>query len=200
MELFVFGDSITWGAFDEDLGWANRLKKHYFSEFLINKNDYVKTYVLGVSGNTSGDIVQRIEKEITNRKSDQNCTTLVAIGINDSQFNLGTNINKVSLVQFQKNIATITKIVKKITPNLIFVGLTSINESLVNPIPWNPQFAYSQNHINDYDRTLENFCNSNKIKFISLKKLLDTDDLEDGVHPNTMGHTKIFKEILKHID
>ena len=77
--ICVFGDSITRGAFDfKKGGWANRLKV-----FSWEKGG-MSVYELGVSGDTSFDIVRRfdVELDVMKKRFD---TIVFAIGLNDVQ-------------------------------------------------------------------------------------------------------------------
>ena len=64
-QLFIFGDSISFGAWDTKGGWAQRLKNHY--DKLVVESDfdfYCLTYILGVSGDTTEDLLKRFDFEV----------------------------------------------------------------------------------------------------------------------------------------
>ena len=66
MNVLIFGDSITWGAYDpEQGGWATRLR-NYFEE----KDNDIDVYNLGISGDTTADLLERIEIEAKSRVCD----------------------------------------------------------------------------------------------------------------------------------
>ncbi len=76
MVICIFGDSITWGAFDyKNGGWVGRLR-NYFEE----KDEEIEVYNLGVAGNKTKDLLARFENEVKVRKVD---VIVFAIGIND---------------------------------------------------------------------------------------------------------------------
>ena len=59
-----------WGAWDRELGWAYRLKKYLDNKTLdSNFNSYYETHVLGVSGDTTEDLLKRFIPEIEVRAS-----------------------------------------------------------------------------------------------------------------------------------
>jgi len=66
--FFIFGDSISYGASDRSGGWVVK-----FREYIEDKNEFNKTYNelfnLGISGDTSLDIIKRFENEIKCRLS-----------------------------------------------------------------------------------------------------------------------------------
>jgi lysophospholipase L1-like esterase len=51
--ICVFGDSITWGAYDPERGgWVNRLRND------LEKKE-IESYNLGISGDTTADLLKR---------------------------------------------------------------------------------------------------------------------------------------------
>ncbi len=192
MNILIFGDSITWGAYDpEQGGWATRLRNYFEAQ----DND-VDVYNLGISGDTTADLLERIEIEAKSREPN---LIIFAIGINDAQFIHSTNGLHVSLDEFQQNLAKLLTIAKKFTDNVVFVGLTSVDESKTTPIPWNTDKSYTNENIKRLDNTIEKFCEDNKLKFISMENVVGNDDLIDGLHPNTRGHIKIFERMKSEI-
>lgn len=185
MNMLIFGDSITWGAYDpEQGGWATRLR-NYFEE----QNNDVDVYNLGISGDTTADLLERIEIEAKSREPN---LIIFAIGINDAQFIHSINGLRVSLDEFHQNLAKLLSIGKKFTDKVVFVGLTRVDESKTTPIPWNTDKSYTNENIERFDGVIKKFCEDNKLKFIPMKSVVGNDDLIDGLHPNTKGHIKIF--------
>jgi lysophospholipase L1-like esterase len=77
--ICLFGDSITWGAWDPERGgWGARLRSYFETN-----NIEVNVYNCGVSGNNTDDLLQRFKVEATARKPN---IIIFAIGINDSQY------------------------------------------------------------------------------------------------------------------
>ena len=81
------------------------------------------------------------------------------------------------------------------TKKVIFIGITSINESKTTPIPWNTDAFYENKDVKKYDQAIKDFCKKNNLPFIEMYGLLDKDDLDDGLHPNSAGHEKMFKRV-----
>ena len=74
-KILIFGDSIIWGAFDTEGGWATRLKK-YFDE--NRKEDFnYQVYNLGVSGDTTEDLLDRFEFETKQRINEEEETIFI---------------------------------------------------------------------------------------------------------------------------
>ena len=60
-QFFIFGDSITYGVIDREGGWANRLRKYLDARTLdSNGKDLFMLYNLGISGDTSADLLARL--------------------------------------------------------------------------------------------------------------------------------------------
>lgn len=196
MNICIFGDSIAWGACDyEKGGWVERLKSY----FMQNKED-VDVYNLGVSGNNTQDLLKRFDAEVDARKAEEFEMVIFAIGINDSQY-LNTRDNpSVSLKEFEENILKLMEKARKITKRLMFVGLTSVDESKVMPLPWDKIKYYENGIIKKYDQSISDACKRNNIPFVSLFELLEVSDLEDGLHPNSSGHIKIFEKIKPEVE
>jgi len=193
MNICIFGDSITWGAYDpQNGGWVNRLK-NYFEE----QGEDNDVYNLGVSGDSTTDLFERIEIETKSREAN---LIIFAIGVNDAQFIHSTNSNRISDGDFESNIKKLFEIAKEFTSKIIFIGLTSVDETKTKPIPWNTDKTYTNERIKKFDQIIENFCLKNNLKFIPINDLLNNDDLIDGLHPNTQGHIKIFDRVKPEIE
>jgi len=156
VQILIFGDSITYGAWDKEGGWVRRLRK-FLDE---NYEDYL-IYNLGISGNNTDDLIERFEFE-TKQRLKENDETIIIFAIG--------------------------------------VGLTPVDETKTTPIPWNTDKSYKNEYIQKYNETIKNICDENKIYFIEVfEKLKETNYqelLEDGLHPSSVGHQKIF-EVVK---
>jgi acyl-CoA thioesterase I len=192
MSICIFGDSITRGYYDsEQGGWAERLKK-----YLEEKKGEADVYNLGISGDYTRDVLFRIECEAAAREAQM---IVFAIGINDSIILSGGKANDTPN-EFKENLENLSVIAEKYTKNIIFVGLTRVDESKTNPIPWAPNKSYRNERIKEYDEAIQNHCEIKKYTFISMEGVLSNNDLEDGVHPNSNGHRKMFEKILPAIE
>lgn len=208
-EIFVFGDSIVYGFFDLTGGWVQRLRvfidqdniKRVRETGISAKSNLV--YQLGRSGNRSVKVLQRFESEVEKRTIKRKETIIIfQIGINDSEFINLSDQNKVSLEDFSKNIQKTVDRSRKFTSKIVFVGLTPIDESRVDPIPWVPEHSYKNKEIQKYNQKIKEICEKNKVYFIELfDEIFDEriELLEDGVHPNSEGHEKIFQIVKKYL-
>ena len=188
MTICIFGDSIVWGASDcEKGGWADSLKNYLMDED-------IDVYNLGISGNTTEDLLKRFEVEAEARNPD---IIIFAIGINDS-----LSFDKDGLIKFQNNIATLADKAKKFTDKIIFIGLTSVDESRTTPyLSEETGEAYNNQSIGEYDEIIKSFCENNNLIFVDvLGLLINDDDSCDGLHPSSIGHQKMFERIKEEIE
>jgi len=198
-QILIFGDSITYGAWDKEGGWVQRLRKFLDEKNLIDSDSYYLVYNLGVSGNNSKDLLERFEFETKQRlKENEETIIIFAIGINDSQFIHSKKDNhRVPIGKFKDNIQKLIKLTQKFSSKIIFVGLTPVDETKTTPIPWSTDKSYKNEYIQKYNETIKNICDENKIYFIEifekLKEMSYQELLEDGLHPNSEGHQKIFE-------
>ncbi|MBI4147431.1 hypothetical protein HY494_02145 [Candidatus Woesearchaeota archaeon] len=190
--ICIFGDSITLGVNDpEKGGWADQLK------FYLRKKNFIATYNLGISGDNSDDLLERLEAECVAREPN---LILIAIGTNDSQYVHSKNNPRISLAKFQENLAALMKKAKRFTEKVVFVGLTKVDESKTMPVPWNLIAYYDNENIKAYNSAIETFCKKNKIFFIPLIENLKKEELDDGLHPNNQGHAKMFKKVKSFLE
>lgn len=184
----IFGDSITWGAFDSEGGWADRLKR----DLMKNTDDYSEVYNLGISGDNTDELLKRFKFENEVREPDM---IIIAIGINDAYYINSKDNSNVPIGRFESNLMEIINQSKEFTDEIIFIGLTKVDESKVSPIPWSPTKYYNNNNVEIYNAKIKELCEKNKLLFIEMLDLLKNEDLEDGLHPNSAGHEKMFLQI-----
>ncbi len=187
--ICIFGDSIAWGAVDsENGGWVAQLRRYF------ETNDYnIAVYNQGVSGDNTDDLLARFNVECEAREPQ---IIIFAIGINDSQYVKTKDNPRVSLEKFQNNLVELINQAKKISDKIVFVGLTKVEESKVMPIPWSDEEKFYDNEsIAKYNAIIEKISTKNNLPFVNLLDLLEPNDLDDGLNPNSEGHKKMFLRI-----
>jgi len=200
MHILIFGDSITYGAWDGEGGWANRLRNFFDRMQMEKRLDYCLTYNLGISGDTTRDVLKRFESETKRRFEDEKEFTIIfSIGSNDSEIINKTNATLVSEKEFTKNVDTLIKKAKKLSKNVVFTGLLNVDETRTVPIPWMTTRSYKNDTIKKYDSIISSECKRNKIHFIEMFGKIREEFLFDGVHPNSMGHEKIFSAMKEYL-
>jgi len=193
--ICIFGDSITHGKLDLDNGgWVKRLRQWF--ERLDRFN---ALFNLGIPGDTSESILRRIDSECKSRLKTEykkENVILIQIGINDSRYSEVPGNFNVPPKTFKENLKSIIKICRKFSEKIIVLGLTPVDESRVQPIPWNPTEYYTNENVNKYNSIIKSVSEETGIYFIDVLTKLDINLLKDGLHPNSEGHQKIF-EIVK---
>ncbi len=201
MQIYVFGDSIVWGAWDTEGGWVTRLKKHFNEKAVAsNFNKYDEVINLGVSGNDTNNLTSRFENELTVRVSPEEGLGIVfAIGINDSQFINSENRYQVSLEQFTINLKKLILLARKYTDKIVFVGLPPVDEAS----PVQRETSYTNDSIKKYNLLIKNICQKEKLDFIEIFDEFIKTDLSkliaDGLHPNNKGHAIIAGIVEKYL-
>ena len=198
-KILIFGDSITWGACDTEGGWASRLWGHFYKK-QREGFDY-SVYNLGISGNTTEDLLERFEFETKQRlKEEEEILFIFAIGINDSQFIHSKKALRYTLEEFQENIQKLIDLAKKYSSKITFLSLTPVDDSKRDPTPWNTDKSYKKEYVKQFDEKVKEVCEKNKVKYIYMFDKLELNDLEDGLHPNNEGHRKMFGVIKENLE
>lgn len=190
--MCIFGASSTWGAWDyEKAGWANRLRLYFDSA-----NTDVFTYVLGVSGDTTNELLKRFDVEAAARKPN---IIIFSIGDNDAVYLKSKNKSLVPLPRFAKNLQKLINKAKKYTNTIILIGGKKVDETKTAPVPWTTDYFYLNNNIVLYDKKIKELAEINKVHYIKVYDLIISEDYEDGLHPNDQGHQKLFLKIKGYI-
>jgi len=205
IHFLVFGDSIALGAWDtKGSGWVDRLKKYLYSDKYrsrINNESFAySVYNLGIGGITTNELVNLFENEIKERVSkdierSQHDIVIFAIGTNDCQYRISEENIRVNPNNFLKNLEKLLSKANKYTKKVLFIGISKVDESKVSPMFWAKEIYHTNSNIQQYNEIIRKFCQKNKLLFIDVFNLLKNADLEDGIHPNSKGHQKIFKKV-----
>lgn len=203
--ILVFGDSIAWGAWDIERGWVERLRKYYNEKNLSGSNFWCLIYNLGISGNGVSDVLERFEFETKQRlKEDEETIIIFAVGINDSVFVHSKGATRSSGEEVREKVKELVEKARKYSSKIVFVGLTPVDESLVNPIPWIPNESLQNKYVKEHNNVIKEVCEEEGIGFVNVfEKFLSLDYeklLEDGLHPNSEGHEKIFEMVKDYLE
>jgi lysophospholipase L1-like esterase len=196
--ILCFGDSITFGI-GEKGGWVGRLK-----EYFEPRGGHNGVYNLGICGDTTEGLLERFKIEANSRIEyiwpNERYLITIAIGINDSRGMGSPDKIIIKPNKFKQNIEKIHKQALKFTKDIVFIGLTPVNEKLVHPFEGT---YFSNEIIQKYNNIIKEYCRKNKIRFIEIydkmSKLDYTKLLEDGLHPNSKGFDVMFKIIKEEL-
>jgi lysophospholipase L1-like esterase len=135
--ISVFGTSTTYGAWDQEGGWVERLKKSIYGKRIEDSEYFCMMYNLGIDGNTSEDILERFESEIKRRIGREQGNKIIIIfnfGVNDSAFIHSKNELWVPQERFNENTEKIINLAKKYSPEVFLVGEHSFDERISDPV------------------------------------------------------------------
>jgi len=190
-EITVFGDSITFGRGSQpEKGWCDKLK-----DYFETKDYYNCLFNLGIPGDTSKGLLRRFDAEasarITFKREEDRQIIIIAIGINDSRLNKG--IAETEKDEFQNNIRELIEKAKKYTKEIVFIGLTPVDEEKTLDYEGT---TFTNKRIIEYNHIIRDNCLKENIHYINIIETLLKIDykelLDDGLHPNDKGYEKIF--------
>ncbi len=204
MRVYIFGDSITQGYFDtQSGGWVNRLAVGYFQEKAAEPDkEWLSIFPLGIAGDTAAGVLDRIEDEVEARRlfEQEECIVL-AIGMNDTK--LVENLPVVEEYAFQKTYEELIDTALSLCPRVICVGLSSVDEAVVNAAGAE---SFHNNRINLFEDIIKQSAIRKEVAFVPihdafLAAAAETELLAaDGLHPNAAGHAFIAKEVQAAIE
>jgi lysophospholipase L1-like esterase len=200
MRVLIFGDSITQGHWDTEGGWVDKLRKHY-DELQVQDfdKDQPTIFNLGISADTSREILARVEAEVLVRtRHNVLPIVIVQIGINDS-YSDGKAV-AVPIDEYKDNLVAIIEKLKPTSAKIIFVGLSACDEAKTTPVAWG-EYYYTNQNIKTYEDQMRSVATEHDVAFIPVfERFLSATKLEellaDGLHLNNRGHRVIF-DIVK---
>jgi len=205
--IFIFGNSITYGEWDELGGWANRIRLHYDKPGLPLPDDYIITYNLGIPSDTSAGIAARLAAETQARLSPNpgvdDIQFIIATGANDSRWLIEEKRVATAPDQFIRNFDLISQAAKDFSDDIIFLGLIPCIEEDVRCAAKKHGWVehYDNESLIDYNDLVKQHCQKHDHKFVDvysafLERGYD-DLLSDGLHPNSKGHEFIAEIVLQ---
>lgn len=211
MRILCFGDSITQGFHDTELGgWTNRLSANAMQKEIESGYEYNREVInLGISGDTTADVLKRVKAEIAARvlkfppSSNDHDVLLLAVGVNDSIFNMENRENEVTPETMRSNLEEIEQQTKALVSKLVIVGIAPVIEERVQPMPWAPTIGYANDEIVRYDTVLQQFASERGHIFVHMGDVFGQDIeacVPDGVHPNAEGHRRIYERVKTELE
>lgn len=209
MRILVFGDSIAQGFHDEVAGgWCNRLVTEVIKRGVESGYEDERSVVnLGISGDTTFDLLKRVKTEAESRilkyPTGSYDVALVAIGVNDTQYDMETLVPKFSLKETQTNLEKVIEELQALNMKIVFVGLSSVYESRIQPMSWKPTHGYSNQIIAERNTLIQVLATQNNSTFIDMSEVFESKEetvLPDGIHPNAKGHQMMFERIKAELE
>ncbi|MCX6803800.1 MAG: SGNH/GDSL hydrolase family protein [Candidatus Diapherotrites archaeon] len=190
--ICIFGASTAFGYGDNEKGgWAERLK------LCLREKGKGIVFNLGISGQTTKDVLKRIENESAPRKPK---VIIIQVGDNDAIFLKKENKNKVPLEEFSKNLTELLKKAKVITKNVVVLSTKKVLEEKMCPAPWDKNVYYYNKEMEKYASEIKRETEKHACEYVDILNLLEEKDYFDGLHPNYSGHDKIFEKVKQKLE
>lgn len=205
-QILVFGDSVAYGAWDDEGGWVERLKcKIHRKVISSNLEFYCDIYNLSIDGDHTGNLLKRFDSEVRHRSIEEETVIIFAIGVNDSCFMKSRNAFLTSGDEFRENIEKLIELSEKNNSRVVFLGFTPVDESKVDPVPLSRVGAcYKNEHIKKYNDILRSVCREYKADYIGIYDEFCDAGYEkflfDGLHPNSEGHERIYEIVSGYLE
>lgn len=197
MRVLVFGDSITYGAWDTQAGWVERIKRtaHELTVQSEGKNK-IQVINLGIGGDSSTKILKRMPVEIEARYSASwPFVFVITFGANDER-SIDGKI-ETSLEQFEANVKGIIALAKTQSDKILFLGIPPIGKPVVE---FKGQ-EYSDERVKAYEQRLQTIVEGAGLPFVPVRPVFEQAGLDslyayDNIHPNDKGHQLIADTVM----
>src|SRR5438105_4369403 len=135
--IVAIGDSIIYGRLDsQESGWTGMLRVWLESHI----DDTSAVFNLGIGGNTSRDVLERVPVEVEPRSP--NCV-VVGIGTNDSRRQDADSPTELPVEDFADNVRKIIKAVAAPDRLILVAGLLPVDEARACPHPASGYYHYN---------------------------------------------------------
>jgi lysophospholipase L1-like esterase len=197
MRVLVFGDSITYGAWDTQAGWVERIKRTAHEQTVQSEGkNKVQVINLGIGGDTSTKILKRMPTEIEARYSASwPFVFVITFGANDER-SIGGKI-ETPIDQFEANVRDIITLAKRHSDKILFLGIPPIGKPIVE---FKGQ-EYSDERVKEYEQRLRSVVEEAGLTFVSIRTAFEQAGLAglysyDNIHPNDSGHHLIADTVM----
>ena len=201
MRIIAFGDSITYGAWDSSGGWVERLKSQAHAATLTSKGETRNQVMnLGIGGNTSRGLLERIESETVARMSPKwSPIFIISIGTNDGRTRDGEQ--EVPIENYEQNLNEIITIVQRYGNDIIILGLPPLGVEILD---FGGQI-YSDVIIKEYDAVLERVALEHGLTYAPTRPAFESAEpgalfAYDQLHPAAAGHELIAKIVTSYLE
>ncbi|RLJ33073.1 lysophospholipase L1-like esterase [Chryseobacterium sp. 7] len=185
-----FGDSITYGEYDGVFGgWVDILKRYALQKFHEGNGDELILFNLGIGGETTEGLLERIPHELRARNSADGNIVFLSYGANDLAVKDGVQI--VDPEKFRNNIKEAVSHARRFSNKIYLVSILPFSQTIDGVV-----VSSGKKRINEdvviYNQILKNIAAEDALTYIDFYSafLLDKEILlsADGVHPNEKGY------------
>jgi len=205
MKTIIFGDSIAYGKWDSQGGWAARLRQYIDKKYNLSPKTNYQLHNLSIPGELVLHLEERLPVEFSSRvlADEENYLVIFALGINDANPVNWLSSQATPPEKFKALLKNYYQLVKKPNVQVAFIGLTPIDEDR-----WLDDSKFAGNFflkdVRQYDQYLKEICQELNIPFLplldNLLKASYQETLVDGIHPDDKGHQMMFERIIKFLE
>lgn len=201
LKIVALGDSLVYGFGDPDKGgWVEQLRRWWM---LPDSAGHV-LYNLGVRGDRTQQVAQRLEVEFRHRGELRNRVPdliILSVGVNDSARLARPNgRNYTDFTVFESEIASLLDMAQQLCP-VLFVGMMPVDES---KMPFLDCFYYNHSDQYRYKEATRLACLKRRIPYLDIfEKWMERSETwrlqrisEDGLHPNTLGYQTLLEDVI----
>ncbi|MBD2253639.1 GDSL-type esterase/lipase family protein [Nostoc parmelioides] len=201
LKIIALGDSLVYGFGDpEKGGWVEQLRRWWM---LPDSSGHV-LYNLGVRGDRTQQVAQRLEVEFRHRGELRNRVPdliILSVGVNDSARLTRLNgRNCTDFALFESEIASLLDQAQQLCP-VLFVGMVPVDEA---KMPFLNCFYFNHADQYRYKEATRIACNQRQIPYLDIfDQWMARGDAwrnkrltEDGLHPNTLGYQSLLEDVI----
>ncbi|MBD0388910.1 MAG: G-D-S-L family lipolytic protein [Nostoc sp. C3-bin3] len=201
MKIVALGDSLIYGFGDpEKGGWIEQLRRWWM---LPDSAGHV-LYNLGVRGDRTQQVAQRLEVEFRHRGELRNRVPdliILSVGVNDSaRLARPDGRSYTDFALFEKEIASLLDLAQQLCP-VLFVGMVPVDEA---KMPFLDCFYYNHADQYRYKEATRIACTKRQIPYLDIfEQWMERGESwrlkrlnEDGLHPNTLGYQALLDDVI----
>ncbi|MBD2211996.1 G-D-S-L family lipolytic protein [Nostoc linckia FACHB-104] len=201
LKIIALGDSIVYGFGDPERGgWVEQLRRHW----MLPQSSGNVLYNLGVRGDRTQQVAQRLEVEFRHRGELRNRVPdliILSVGVNDSaRLSRPNGRNYTDFALFESQIAELLEQAQQLCP-VVFVGMVPVDEP---KMPFLDCFYYNHADQYRYKEATKIACDQRQIPYLDIfDQWIERGETwwrkrisEDGLHPNTLGYQALLDDVI----
>jgi len=201
LKIIALGDSIVYGFGDPDKGgWVEQLRRQWM---LPDSSGHI-LYNLGVRGDRTQQVAQRLEVEFRHRGELRNRVPdliILSVGVNDSsRLSRPNGRNYTDFSLFESQIAELLEQAQQLCP-VVFVGMVPVDET---KMPFLDCFYYNHADQYRYKEATKVSCTKHRIPYLDIfDQWMERGETwrhkrisNDGLHPNTLGYQALLDDVI----
>jgi lysophospholipase L1-like esterase len=202
--IYVFGDSITYGAWDMSTsGWTAKLRSYLDAR---HEEPTYYFYPLGIHGETTDGLMKRFDNELQarRRQDDSSYTFIFAYGANDATWLTDRKQFKATIEDFEKNLANAIQQARALDAEVFLIEITPVNEEYSADLAARNKSCLNE-YVNQYNERLRAVAGLTGATLVNVNQAFHDRGLSetlvgDGLHPSAAGHEIIFEEVKNKLE